>query len=178
MAASAGQMTHPAERQHLRAVFVRGHVANSLALSAHGAAFGSKMAVSINLQLHSAIAEDSFRHHGHHIHAVDLGRNNEGSGFVVRIGRTCADRRDKRVRPADEIAVPIATTLEKWNHGIAARNGAVEYNVGIKAHKLSGKIAVTVACTGPALFDVAEDRTGVATDYVIVRHAALLLRPR
>ena len=178
MAASAGQMTHPAERQHLRAVFVRGHVANSLALSAHGAAFGSKMAVSINLQLHSAIAEDSFRHHGHHIHAVDLGRNNEGSGFVVRIGRTCADRRDKRVRPADEIAVPIVATLEKWNHGIAARDGAVEHNMRIQAYKLPRKIAVTIACSSPALFDVAEDRTGVATDYVIVRHAALLLRPR
>src|SRR5207247_9227849 len=134
-------------------------------LSAHGAAFGSKMAVSINLQLHSAIAEDSFRHHGHHIHAVDLGRNNEGSGFVVRIGRTCADRRDKRVRPADEIAVPIVTTLEKWNHGIAARNRTIEYHVRIQAHKLPAMIAVAIAWSGSALIGIAEGGAGVGTHH-------------
>ena len=95
LAAAAGQVTHAAERQHLRSVFVGGDVADGLTLRAHGAAFGAEMPVGIDFQLDAAVAENSLGHDRDHIHASDFGRNDERSGLVVGIGRAGTNRGDE-----------------------------------------------------------------------------------
>src|SRR5215469_2553906 len=145
------------------------------ALCTHHTALGAEMTVSVNLELYSAVAENSLGHDGHRIHALNFGRDDERSRFVVRVGSPCANGGDKRIRAADQIAVPIVAAVKEWNHGVAARYGAIQHNVGIKAHKLPATIAVAIACSGSALLDVAKHRAGVATDYVVVRHETLRL---
>ena len=78
------------------------------------------MAIGINLQLDPAVAENPFCDHRHHIHAFDLGRNDEWRRFVVRIRGARANGGNERVRAANQIAVPVATTLKKRNYGVAA----------------------------------------------------------
>ena len=71
--AAAGQMPHAAQRQHLRAVFRRGHMADLLALGAHGRLLRPDEAVGVDLQLHAAIAEDALGHDRDHVDVADAG---------------------------------------------------------------------------------------------------------
>jgi hypothetical protein len=92
---AAGQMPHPAEREHLRAVFRRGHMADLLALAAHGGLLGTQVAVGVDLHLHAAVAEDALGHHGDHVDAFHLGGHDEGRRLVVGIGGAGADTGDE-----------------------------------------------------------------------------------
>ena len=69
MAASASQVTHSAEGEHLRSVFVGGDVTHGLALCAHRAALRSQVAVGIDLELDTTVAENSLGHYSDHIDA-------------------------------------------------------------------------------------------------------------
>src|SRR5262249_29513263 len=102
---ATGQMMHAAEREHLRAIFARGHVADGLALRAHGRGFGTEIAVGVDLHLDAAIAEDAFGHDRHHVDAIDLGGDDERRRLVVGIGGARADRGDENVRLMHDLAV-------------------------------------------------------------------------
>ena len=52
-------MVHPAERQHLRAVFACGDVADRFAPRAHSRRLGPEMAVGVDLYLDAAIGENA-----------------------------------------------------------------------------------------------------------------------
>ena len=52
---AVSQMIDAAQRQHLRAVFARRHMANRLALHANGCAFRAQMAIGIDLYLDAAV---------------------------------------------------------------------------------------------------------------------------
>src|SRR6185437_2964978 len=56
-----GEMVDAAEREHLRAVFAGGDVADRLALGAHQCTFGAEVAVGVDLLLDAAIAVDALR---------------------------------------------------------------------------------------------------------------------
>ena len=99
--AAVGEVIDAAEREHLRAVFAGRHMADRLALGAHDRAFGAEMAVGVDLQLDAAIAVDALGDDGHHVDAVDLGRDDEGRGLVVGIGGAGADGGDERTGPSE-----------------------------------------------------------------------------
>src|SRR5439155_20849 len=102
---AAGQMVHAAERQHLRAIFAGGDVADRLALRAHGRGFWAEIAIGVDLHLDAAIAEDAVGDDRDHVDAVDLGSDDERRRLVIGIGRAGADRGDENARFVGEIAV-------------------------------------------------------------------------
>ena len=105
---AAGEMVDAAEREHLRAVFAGGDMADRLALDAHRCLLGAEEAVGVDLHLDAAIAEDALGHDGDHIDAVNLGRDDERGRLVVGIGGAGADRGDECALLVDDLAVPFA----------------------------------------------------------------------
>ena len=83
---AAREVVHTTQRQHLRAVFGRGHMAHHLALAAHVGLFGAEEAVGVDLYLEAAVAEDALADHGDHVHAIGFGAHDERRGLVVRVG--------------------------------------------------------------------------------------------
>ena len=88
--AAAGEVVHAAQAEHLRAVFSRGDMANFFALKQNSGALIAQITVGVNLHFQTAIAEDAFGHHGHHVHAARLGSDDERCGFVIRVSGGCA----------------------------------------------------------------------------------------
>src|SRR4051794_8310890 len=70
---TSGEMMNAAQRQHLRAIFARGHMADRFAVDPNRCGFRTEVAIGVDLHLDAAVAEDAFRDHGDHIDAVDLG---------------------------------------------------------------------------------------------------------
>src|ERR1700693_4181370 len=131
------------------------------------------MPVRVDLSLDAAVAEDAFGDDGDHVDAPYLRGDDEWGGLVVGISRAGSDGGDEIVGAAHDAAVPLPITIEKRNDGIAARHGAVEYDMRIDAHQLSIVIAVAIARTGPARLDVAQDGTGIASDGGVFPHVSL-----
>ncbi|MFK4603852.1 hypothetical protein ABIF57_003304 [Bradyrhizobium diazoefficiens] len=158
-------MMHAAERQHLRAVFAGGDVADRLALRAHGRGLRAQIAVGVDLHLDAAIGEDSLGDDGHHVDAVDFRRDDERCRLVVRIGRARTDRGDEGRGFVDDLAVPVFRAAER--HKLAAmRNGALQDHVRIDANELAVVIGIAIAGARRARLDVAHHRTGIAADLV------------
>ncbi len=65
-------MMNAAQRQHLRAVFACGDVADRLALRANRRRLRTEITVGVDLHLDAAITEDALGHHGDHVDAIDL----------------------------------------------------------------------------------------------------------
>ena len=57
LSSAAGEMVHAADRQHLRAVFGGGHMADLFAVHAHRRQFRSEVAVGVDFKFHAAVAE-------------------------------------------------------------------------------------------------------------------------
>src|SRR5262252_6089912 len=55
--AASCEMPHAAQRQHLRSVFARGHMADRLSPGAHGSTLRPEMTVGVNLHLYAAVTE-------------------------------------------------------------------------------------------------------------------------
>ena len=72
-------------------------MADHLAMAAHIGLFGAQVAVGVQLHLEAAVAEDAFGDDGHHVHAVGLRGDDEGRGFVIRVGGGGADTGDEKV---------------------------------------------------------------------------------
>ena len=108
MPAAASQVTHAAERQHLRSVFIRGNVSDGLALRTHYTALRPEVPIRVDLQFHAAVTENPFSHYRDHIHAGDFRRNNEWGRLVIRIGRASADGSYEGLFAAHQRAVPVA----------------------------------------------------------------------
>ncbi len=159
---AAGQVAHAAEREHLRAVFGGGDVADLLAVGAHRRLLGPEIAVGVDLHLQAAIAEDALRDDGHHVDALDLARDDEGCGLVVGIGGAGADAGDERLRP-DQLAVPVGGVLEERHPGL----GALGDHERIDPDQEASLVGVAIACADLAGPDPAEHRACVAPDNLV-----------
>ena len=111
---ASGQMMHAAERQHLRSVFARRHMADRFAFRAHRRLFGAEVAVGVDLRLDPAIAEDALGHDGDHVDFVHLRGNDERRGLIVGVGGARPDRghenRTRREGDRPTIRSPCART--------------------------------------------------------------------
>src|SRR5258708_953409 len=112
-AAASGEMPDAAEREHLRTVLAGSDVPYGLPLRADKVRFRAQVSISIDLQFNATVAEDAFGDDGDHVDALNFGGNDERCGLVVGIRGTRANGSDKRIRPADDVAVPFAIPIEK-----------------------------------------------------------------
>ncbi len=172
LAASAGKVANAAEREHLRTVFAGSYMADGFALRAHGIGFEPEIAVGIDLHFDATVAEDALGHDRHHVHCVDGGGDDEGSRFVIGIGRARSDGGHEGSGLIDDVTVPVLTVFKEGNDRLSARNCLIEQHVGIETNQLSIVIGIAVARSGPAGLDVTQDRAGVTTDGVVT-HAGL-----
>src|SRR5207244_11662202 len=101
--------------------------------------------------------------------ALHFGRNDERGRFVIGISCARTDGGNEIRWPAHDVAVPFAIAVEERDDGFAARHGAIENHVRIEPNQLPIATAVTVARTGSARLDVAQDGAGVAPNCVLVR---------
>ena len=126
-------------------------------------AFGSDVAVRVDLDLHPAVTEDSLRYDGNHIDAVYRLADDERGGLVVRVCRSGTDRGYERAPRLDKVAVPIVGSEE--TDGLAALfRRCLDHGQGIKPDQPPIVICIPVACTGAAVGDVAHHRAGIAAD--------------
>src|ERR1700756_3474294 len=170
MPRAAGQVTDSAERQHLRAVLAGGYMPNRFSLRADQIGFRPQVAVGVDLQLDAAVAKDSLGHNRDHVQAIDFRRDDERRGLVVGICRSGTDRGDKTAGAAHDAAVPLAPAFKERNYRLATRHGAIKKYVRVEPYQLSVTIAIAVACTGAPRLYVTQDRAGVASDGIVVRH--------
>ena len=105
---ATGEVVDPADRKHLGTIFGGRDMAHGFALGTDEIAFRAEMAVRIDFEFDTAIAEDSFRDHGDHVDAFDFGRDNERCGLVVGVRCTGADSGDERFALRDELTFPWA----------------------------------------------------------------------
>src|SRR5262249_38913342 len=159
---AAGEVTDAAERQHLRAVLARRHMADRFTPGAHYRRLGAEMTVGVDLHLDAAIAEDALGDDRHQIDALDLLADDEGGRLVVGIGRAGADRGNEAA--AHQLAVPAFGLARKGNGWPAFLRGMLEDNQRVEPHDAAAAVAVAVAGAAAALGDVAHDRAGVAAD--------------
>ena len=168
---------HPAQRQHLRAVFGRGDVTHHLAPAAHVGLFGTQVAVGVDLHLQAAIAEDALGDHRHHVHPIGLRADDEGRGLVVGIGGGRADAGDEHLVGPQQVAVPVGGLrhlprgVVRVLHHPAAElhqgrapfiHGLAQQHDRIDADQHAALVGVAVARAGAALGDLAQDGAGVA----------------
>ena len=165
---ASGQMMHAAERQHLRSVFARRHMADRFAFRAHRRLFGAEVAVGVDLRLDAAIAEDALGHDGDHVDPVHLRGNDERRGLIVGVGRARPDRGHEDGLVGKNVARPFGLLAREreGNDAAAAFDRALEQDMGIDAHELAVAVGVAVAGASHAEADVTGDRTGVAADLV------------
>jgi hypothetical protein len=159
---------HAAEREHLRAVFAGRDVADRLTLRAHGRRLRAKIAVGIDLHLDAAIGEDALGHDRDHVDAVDLGRHDEGRRLVIGIGGAGTDRGDEHVRLVDDLAIPVASGLER-HQPPAMLDRALQHDMRIDAHQFAVVVGIAIAGPRRSRLDVAHHRTGIAADLVANR---------
>ena len=153
---AAGEVMHPAEAEHLAAIFGGGDVADLFAAGAHGGGFRAEMAVGIDFHLQAAIGENTLRDHGDHVHAVDVGADDEGGGFIVRVGGAGADAGGEDVAGGERVGGPVGA-------GEADLIGAADqHGQRVHAGEAVIDIAVAVAGAGFARADAAEHRAGIA----------------
>ena len=152
-------MMHATQRQHLRAVFSRGDVAHGLALHSYRRLLGPEEAVGVDLHLHAAVAEDTFGHDRDHVDAVVLGRNDEGRGLVIGIGRGGADAGHERVLAFAQLAAPGGAALDE---GHARGIGLGQQHQRIDPHQPALFVGVAVAGAGAARPDAAQYGAGIA----------------
>ncbi len=162
---AAGQMMHAAEGQHLRAVFAGRHVPDRLAFRTDDCSLGSEIAVSVDLHLDAAIAENPFGHDRDHVDAVDFRGHDEGCRLVIGISCSRADGGDEHAGFMHELAVPIAAGLE-WHQPPTMRYRSLQHDVRIDTHQLAVVIGITIARACRARLDVAHHRTSIAADLV------------
>ena len=172
---AAGEMFDPAQRQHLRAVFAGGDVADRLAVHPDLLAFMADMAVGVDLHLHAAIAEDALGDDGDHVHAGGLLRHDEGRGLVVGIGGAGADGGNEGTVGLDDVAAPGFALARQEGHDLAAGGfGVLDDGEGIDPDQFAALVGVTVAGAALAIGDVAHHRAGVAADLALDRVGARL----
>ena len=92
---AACQVMHTAQAEHLRAVFCGGDMAHLFALVEHRSALVAQIPVGVDLHLQTAIAKNTLGHHGHHVHALGLGSDDERRRFVIGVGGGRANAGDK-----------------------------------------------------------------------------------
>ena len=89
------EVVHTAQAEHLRAVLGGGDMANLFALVKHRCALIAQIPVGVDLHLQAAVTEDTFGDHGDHVHALGLGSDDEGCGFVIGVSGGSANAGDK-----------------------------------------------------------------------------------
>ena len=149
-------MVHAAQREHLRPVFRCGDVAHHLATAAHRRLFGAQPAVRIDLHLEAAVAEDAFRHHSDHIHPFMSGRDDEGGGFVVGIGRRGAYAGHEHLgRIQQPASACVGRRIKEGHHLFVHGEPALQDQHGVQPYQFAALIGVAVAGTHLKLGDLA-----------------------
>ena len=133
------------------------------------------MAIGVDLHFHAAITEDAFGHHGDHVDAVDLGRYDEGCWFVVGIGGTGANGGHEHARLVNDLAVPVATGLER-HQPTAMRNRSLQHNMWINTHQFAVVIGIAIAGTRRARLNVTHYGASIAADLVGVSRSRCISR--
>jgi hypothetical protein len=110
--------------------------------------------------------KDAFGHHGDHVDALDLARDDEGRGLVVRIGGAGANGGDEAVVGVDDLAVPVRAPVEEGHQLAALRLGLLDDHQRIDTDQFAVFIGVAVTRARPARRDVAHDGAGIAADLV------------
>ncbi len=148
-------------------------MAYGLALRAYGVGFGPEIAIGIDLHFDATVTEDALGHNRHHVHRVDGGGDDERSRFVIGISGSRSDGGHECSGLIDEVTVPVLTVLQELDDRLSARNRLIEQHVRIETNQPSIMIGVTVARSGPAGLDVAQDRAGVTAYGVVITHEGL-----
>ena len=144
-----------------------------LTLDPHRRRFGAEMAVGVDLHFDAAIAEDALGHDRDGVDVLVLGRDDEGRGLVVGIGRAGTDAGEESARGIEHLPVPIAPC--ELHHPPAIRHRPLHQHDWVGAHKLALDIRVTAARAGTPGPDAAEYRTGIAAhDPIALGRAELL----
>src|SRR3982751_432933 len=165
-------MPNSAERQHLGSIFARGHVSDRLAVRAHQAALRPDVAIGVDFHLYPAVAENSFRHHRYHVYASDFRGDDERGRFVVRIGGSGTNGRDKGFWACHDVSVPLALAFEKGHNRVASFQGAIQDHMRVDSDELPRMVGIAIAGPGSSRLDVAEHWTRIATNRVAVSHEA------
>ena len=155
---AAGEMGDAAEREHLRAIFRGGDVADRLAAGAHGGGLGAEVAVGVDLHPGAAIGEDRLGDDGDDVGAVDLAADDERRGLVVGVGGAGADAG----RETAEGAVPVIAG--EGDGGAAGGERAIENDQRVGADDPPVAVHVAVAGAGLAGGDDAANRAGLAAE--------------
>jgi hypothetical protein len=168
--AAAGEVVHAAQRQHLRAVFDGGDVADHLAPAAHVGLLGAEPAVGVDLHLEAAVAEDALGDHGDQVDAFGLRRHDEGRRLVVGIGGGRADAGDEHALGRQQAGGRVGGIAfaggERNQRPLPAIQGLAQQHHRIDPHQHAGGVGVAVAGAGLAGRDLAQHRAGVALDLV------------
>ena len=162
-AGAAGELVHPADGEHLRAVLGGGDVPDRLALGADGGAFRAEMAVGVDFHLRAAVGEDALGDHGDRVHAFVLGGDDERRWLVVGVGGARADAGDEGAVAGEGPAVPVGDGLAREGHDRGARvERPLGEHQGIGAHQAAVLVGVAVAGAELPGLDAAQDGAGVA----------------
>ncbi len=81
-------------------------MADGFAVDADHRRFGSEVPVGVDFHLHAAVTEDALGHDRDGVDAVVFGRDDEGRGLVVGIGRSRPDAGDERASGIKQRAGP------------------------------------------------------------------------
>ena len=149
-------MVHPAQRQHLAAIFTCRDVAHRLTLGPHHGALGAQITVGVDFDFHPAIAENPLGHHGHHVDPGIMRGNDERGWFVVGISSAGANRGDK----------PVVVARHRWQQ-FAVPFALAPFQNGqhVKAHQFAFGVGIAVAGAAAPFSDVTKHRAGVAADF-------------
>jgi hypothetical protein len=130
----------------------------------------TQKAIGVDLHLETAVAENAFGDHGHHVHPVDLRRHDEGCRFVVGIGGRRADARDKHLIGVQQVTIPRRrpfirrTRRKRHEQRLVFVERATQKNHRVHTHQQTFAVGIAVTSAQPALRNLAKDGAGIALD--------------
>ncbi len=156
-------------------------MAHDFALEANIRLFRAQIAIGIDFDLKTAIAEDAFSYHGNHIDTACLGRHNKRCRFVIGVSGARADAADEQIiRIGNSIVLNVAragidqalgriTGNRLVTRGKARVIKTTHQDNGVDPHQVAVFIAPTITGASAAIGNLAQHRTSVAL-YLVRGH--------
>ena len=165
--AAACEVMHTAQAEHLRAVLGGGDMANLFALVKHRCTLIAQIPVGVDLHLQAAVTEDTFGDHGDHVHALGLGSDDEGCGFVIGVSGGCANAGDKHAALcAVHRGQSLGGSFSVWPRLQGQRFSTLylltQKHHGVQAHQQAIVVGIAVTRTDSPFRNMAQHRTSVA----------------
>ena len=107
----------------------------------------AEVAVRIDLNFHTTVAENAFGHYRDHINAFNVLTDNEGGWFIIGIGRACTHSGYKRTLALDNVAIPaflVIATLHKRHQFLVS---TLNDGKGVKPHQFAAMVGISIAGT-------------------------------